>query len=589
MYLKSSQVSLSKFLKDKHSVYLYLVELTIILLLVLATIVINWKMIKDGLNGMTDMKWHVTWLQHFSKQLVEGIWYPRWLAGTNYGYGSPTFVFYPPLVYYLGSLLKFSGLGIENTVITLFCLALFLSGFNFYIFSRYRWGIIAAFVGALAYMTAPYLALDIYWRGGLASVFVQAWIPLIWWLTDRAFKKPKWRIALAISWSIVALTHTPSLLLCVIVWLPYTLFFLINYSWKNVVATIIFTGIGLGIASLYLLPAILEKSFVNTEIMKGVIGGFKAGMLGVGLSFFPININDLVSIPYIFTHQSLAIVILVIIALVWCRQDQKTIQETWRWGVMAIALACMMSCLSLPLWEASTTLQMVQFPWRMLQIFSFVSAALCAAVVQGIINLKSRSKLLLCLVVFVIILVNFRYSYKLSRQFITLGNPDRDKIEHLIFFKEILSNPYQDNLRDVEEYRPLLKNHQSSPPKPVIGKPKFSVIKGKAEIALNQWQSYQRNFEVKAQEPTTIKIRTYYYPAWHLYVNNQSHPIEISEDGTIEMTLQEGNYHVQLRYQWTQAFKVGIILSILSLIVLILLGFTKLVIGKSRIFKNHVN
>lgn len=120
----------------------------------------------------------------------------------------------------------------------------------------------------------------------------------------------------------------------------------------------------------------------------------------------------------------------------------------------------------------------------------------------------------------------------------------------------------------MEEYRPLLNNNHPSPPKPVIGQPKFSVIKGKAEIELNQWQSYQRNFDVKAQELSTIEIRTYYYPAWHLYINNQPHPIEMSEDGTIEITLQEGYYQVQLRYQWTWVFKVGIILSILSLILL---------------------
>ncbi|MDJ0636402.1 MAG: hypothetical protein QNJ34_24710 [Xenococcaceae cyanobacterium MO_188.B29] len=81
-------------------------EIIIVILLVLATIIINSRMIRDGLNGMTDMRWHITWLQHFSKQLAEGILYPRWLAGTNYGYGSPTFVFYPPLVYYLGSLIN---------------------------------------------------------------------------------------------------------------------------------------------------------------------------------------------------------------------------------------------------------------------------------------------------------------------------------------------------------------------------------------------------------------------------------------------------------------------------------------------------
>jgi hypothetical protein len=34
----------------------------------------------------------LTWLRHFYAQRGEGIWYPRWIAGTNSGYRSPTFV-----------------------------------------------------------------------------------------------------------------------------------------------------------------------------------------------------------------------------------------------------------------------------------------------------------------------------------------------------------------------------------------------------------------------------------------------------------------------------------------------------------------
>lgn len=98
-----------------------LLEASLFLLLALVAITINQKMIRDGVIFESyDIRYHINWLQHFSKQFSEGILYPRWLAGDNYGYGSPTFVFYPPLVYYLGSLLKISGLNAEQTIITLF-------------------------------------------------------------------------------------------------------------------------------------------------------------------------------------------------------------------------------------------------------------------------------------------------------------------------------------------------------------------------------------------------------------------------------------------------------------------------------------
>jgi uncharacterized membrane protein len=79
----------------------YLTEVWVVLIFVLVAIVVNNKMIRNGIIFESyDLKFHLIWVQLFSQQISEGILYPRWLAGDNYGYGSPTFVFYPPLVYY---------------------------------------------------------------------------------------------------------------------------------------------------------------------------------------------------------------------------------------------------------------------------------------------------------------------------------------------------------------------------------------------------------------------------------------------------------------------------------------------------------
>ncbi|NJM86378.1 MAG: hypothetical protein HC847_03335 [Hydrococcus sp. RU_2_2] len=199
-------------------------------------------------------------MQHFSKQIAEGIWYPRWLAGTNYGYGSPDFVFYPPLVYYLGSFLRLSGLDIQKTIATLFLLASLGSGFSFYLYGRTKWGKITSYLGALAYMTSPYLVLNIYTRGALAEAFALIWIPLGLLLTDKAIAQPRWRVILAIFFGILALTHMPSLLVYLIFWLGYTLCFLLfRHSWKAVVTTLCSAIVGLGTISFLFTPCIVRK------------------------------------------------------------------------------------------------------------------------------------------------------------------------------------------------------------------------------------------------------------------------------------------------------------------------------------------
>ncbi|MDJ0532506.1 MAG: hypothetical protein QNJ70_08415 [Xenococcaceae cyanobacterium MO_207.B15] len=528
--------------------------------------IINLRMIRDGLNGMVDMRWHITWLQHFYKQFLEGIWYPRWLAGTNYGYGSPTFVFYPPLVYYLGSLLRLRDLGIENTLIILYSLALFLSGFNCYLFCQNRYGKIPGLLGAFAYMSAPYIAYNLYWVSSLSVAFAIAWIPLCWWLTDKSLAFPQWQIGITIFWLVLALTHLPTLLLCGIVWSFYILFLLTNYSWKKIVSIIFFAGIGLGTASFFLLPAILEQKYVDIASMKGVIGDIKNAIFGIGLPFIPSKLDFQVS--HILFHQSLVILIFAAINFLFLRSQKNVWRSSIFWLLFSAALFLMMSSVSLPIWEASSILQKIQAPWRLFSVFSFGGAALLASTTVGIYRLRFRAKLLLSLIIIVVLVFNLSYGYKLSRKFPTFNNPGKANLQHLESSRIALEDPYSEKLLDVGEYRPAINPGQPSPP-PIIGQAKISLISGQADIKIERWQSYQRDFNINVTQEATIKIRTYYYPAWHLYVNNQPYDIEQYEDGTIAFNLNPGNYNVNLRYQKTQAFIWGILISFFSLIVLI--------------------
>src|SRR5437870_450529 len=49
---------------------------------------------------------HAIWYTHFSEQLWAGDFYPRWLVNMNAGLGSPAFFYYPPLPFFLTSVLR---------------------------------------------------------------------------------------------------------------------------------------------------------------------------------------------------------------------------------------------------------------------------------------------------------------------------------------------------------------------------------------------------------------------------------------------------------------------------------------------------
>jgi 6-pyruvoyl-tetrahydropterin synthase related domain len=561
----------------------YLIDVVGIIALVIAAAAIQAYMFRNGVIFQShDIATHIMWLQHFSKQIAEGIWYPRWLAGTNYGYGSPDFVFYPPLVYYLGSFLRLSGLDIQKTIATLFLLASLGSGFSFYLYGRTKWGKITSYLGALAYMTSPYLVLNIYTRGALAEAFALIWIPLGLLLTDKAIGQPRWRVILAIFFGILALTHMPSLLVYLIFWLGYTLCFLLfRHSWKAVVTTLCSAIVGLGTISFYLLPALLEKKLVNIDSMRNVSGGYRANLIGTSIKGINVVLHNY--IQPIFLQELLILIVLTTIIFIGYRQNANELKKASYWVVFLTIVLFLMTYPSILIWQSSKTLQMVQFPWRLLGLLSFGRSALFAIAITTIIQNKSSLKFIFSLATIAIFLVNAKYSYELSSSLPGFNNPGNlisttiKKPQYQPYNRHnalnlILNDPYSNKSPGKIEYLPL-KSNGKAVPDPLPGQPPLSLISGKASMQIDQWDSYNRVFNISATEKSLLKIRTYYYPAWHLYVNEKPHAIAVADDGTIEFKLDPGSHTVQLRYLWTNAFKIGMLFSFLSLLTLIIFWF----------------
>ncbi len=130
-----------------------------------------------------DAGFHAVWYTHFSHQLWAGDLYPRWLTGMNGGLGSPVFFFYPPLPYFLTSILRpffrsdprgLHQLGVSAS------LALIASGFFTYLWLKYFVDQAAALAAAILYMAMPYhLAADLYVRGSFAEYWAFVWMPLV--------------------------------------------------------------------------------------------------------------------------------------------------------------------------------------------------------------------------------------------------------------------------------------------------------------------------------------------------------------------------------------------------------------------------
>ena len=77
------------------------VDLISLLIIASAAMVLLLPIFLRGFPDGADTAYHYRWSYYFCEALREGAIYPRWLAGANRGYGSPTMFYYPPLPFYV--------------------------------------------------------------------------------------------------------------------------------------------------------------------------------------------------------------------------------------------------------------------------------------------------------------------------------------------------------------------------------------------------------------------------------------------------------------------------------------------------------
>lgn len=495
-------------------------------------------------------------INQMAKALSSGYFPVRWAPDLRYG--EPLFNFYSPLPYYLGGAIGLLGVNFIYVAKILFILSSFLSAVAMYVLCRKMFGKKAGFLGAVLYVYAPYRAVDIYVRGALSETWAFIFFPLIFYTSFLISEKINLkRIAfLAISLAGLFLTHNVATLMFLPflgLWWGYLLFR--DRKWQLIPALLIAFTLGLGLSAFFLLPAFIERDFIQTKYL--IVGyfnfrahfvafsqffstfwGYGSSLWGRddGLSFQVGLVNWLV----LATGAILAII---------RRRDKRFLILISFLGFSFLLSIFMQHNKSAFIWEAIPTMAFIQFPWRFLSISVFITAIAGAAITP---YLKKRVNIIYFILILVSVIISFQY-FK-----------PKEYTDDSFFDKFLNRETTRKGVDLTKDYLPIWVQ--------TIDGELFHVPKsqeGKIEVANFQKQTSKATAEIKVLSDASIIVPIAYFPGWTVTANgniiNQENP---TEQGLIKFKLPAGNYQVQFEFKDTRIRIIGNLISIISAITL---------------------
>ncbi len=358
-----------------------------------------WPLIIHGLPRSSDGRLHLLRLVLLDYHLRQGTLYPRWLPELLMGYGYPVFSFYTPASYYVAEFWHLVGLGFYGGLAAALGTMILAAGLGAWLLasdvlgSRSPW---PAIVAAAAYMYAPYLLTNVYVRGALPEVAAQAVIPWTFWSLRRVMRAAgpaRYVPFLSLSLTALAITHTLVLFLVP----PALLGYLAVLAWpdrQDAGRSRLAWAIGgmaaaAGASAFFWLPVLAQRSLLS-----------QAALRIAHDIFLPQNVwtwHDFLStdLAYPYTAKvpfSLGLVQLLLALGGFFWPGVATPNRLF-FGLLALAAGLSIASFTLPIWESSTILTSVQFPWRLLSLVSLALALLTAGAVAGpLTGLANRAR-----------------------------------------------------------------------------------------------------------------------------------------------------------------------------------------------------
>ena len=563
------------------------------LVIVLAGIILTAPVLIYGIPFFSDdaVTHHAVWYVRFSEQLWAGDLYPRWLMGMNNGLGSPVFFYYPPVLFFVTSLLRpfFHGdshgwyqLGVSASA------ALIASGLCAYAWLKQMVDRNSALAAAVLYMATPYhLASDLYVRGSLAEYWAFIWMPLILFFTHKITQGHKFAVAgCAFSYALLVMTHLPTTLIFSPIPVCYA-FYIAGPGRKTRVTswTIGAMTLGAGVSFVYLWPALTTQHFVLLERMTTGYFSYKNWLFFTNLSLWPSE-----KFLVLLTTADLAGIACCTFLITRGNPNKVTVRLNVFWYAVASAAILMMTQLSAPIWVGVPILRKIQFPWRFNAIGSLATTALLGLAISSLKKREAGSFKIATAVASLLIFAWIPATGWAVWQAYPFHTSDQEDVNY--------KNREIKQEREVPEYFPRWNlamaemNWESSVNEEEwdaqlntrfesllqrIGESggsllKVKIIEGTGEVNVSSWKPGEIRLQTATSTGMWIHVSQFYYPNWTAQLVTESSGINIQPsqpDGLISLFIPSGEHQVLLQLEHSSAETVGEISSLTSILIVL--------------------
>jgi 6-pyruvoyl-tetrahydropterin synthase related domain len=529
-----------------------------------------------------DFEFHMySWMDVLS-QWKQGIFYPRWAALAQWGYGEARFLFYPPASWTLGAAL---GAVLPWRIVPgAYCwLVLMLAGSSMYWLARQWLARPDALFAAVFYALNPYHLLIVYWRSAYAELLAASLLPLLlgWLLhiNEPGSRPILWlSLTLALAWltnvpAAIMIHYSAAALALLVVAITSANGMPITRIWRPLSRTALAMLLAAGLASFYLVPVVCEQHWVNlSQVMSPGVRPQDNFLFTTTADADHNRFNLLVS------SVALAEIVVLIFAI-WFSKKRKirprtapstnseavflsgadlsaTSTDSWphlwtmlvAWGILSAVLMFSISDL---LWQHLPEFRFVQLPFRWLLCMNAALAILLAMAARRWVSRLLASALLLAAVIVA--------GYRIQPPWWDTA-PDINE----------MSDAIDDGTgyEGTDEYVPAGADpYELNKTLPLVTTGPGSAIESK----ILAWGATEKHFIVRAAEPQNLVARLFNYPAWLVIVNGKPTPTTKTDvTGLIVIPVAAGESDVQIHFARTIDRTVGDVISLISLVVFVI-------------------